>query len=568
MKYQEELKKIISLIEENHIDMYFNISKDLLNKYIEELLSKYEIKDDYDLYYITNVIIKKIFGRFDSHTSLVWKDLKYILPIRVRYIDNKLYIIRTDEDNNDILYGQILKINNIDINKIIKEIENMIAYSTKGWLYSRVESIIQNGIKLRTLPSINSKTEEFELEILKDDQIINRKLKSQEKELMDINKPKENYYYEIKDDVIYIVYNSCREEYKGQMQEFVNNIKEISEKNKIKKYIIDIRNNEGGNSHIIEPLIKFLEGKNIITLINNSVFSGGRFAAVDLKNVGSILVGEEIGTTINCFGNSLRKDTSQFIIPISEKYYYFDGSKIKGISTKEDFKKFKNNPNNKKYFEPQIIEPDYYVDQSINNYINEYDNPYESALLLFKTRMKDDRKEQYEKIKTPDELMTFLEQNINYGWIDKNGKKFLNTLTKVREKSILSSMDDVFKTGLATCAETSKLIKTCLDRLGYTTKLYSYRAYETEDNFDKTIKMHCFVLYKKENKWCHFEYSMTPIKGQTVYKTLEEALTKITSMWNKNERELAEIDDIPEHITFKEFNLYINSCDLKKIKTR
>lgn len=385
-KYREELDKILAIIEEKHLDMYFNINKEELNNYIEKLLSQYELKDNYDLYYIANVIIKKLFGRFDSHTYLIWNDADFNLPIRLKYIEDKLYIIRTDEDNKDLLYGQILKINNIKIEKLIEEIKNMTAYSTNGFLQIKIETILYNGVKLKSLPSIDSNIHEFEYEILIDNQIIKRKLKKQTKDLIDINKMKKNYSYKVMDDSIYIVYNSCSEEYAGQMSELVNKIKKISEEKNIDNFIIDLRGNMGGNADYIQPLIEFLKGKKIITLTNNYIFSGGRWAIIDLKNIESIFVGTEIGTTLNCFGNVSRQIISKYILPVAHKYFYYDNvtKSMKQVKAKEEFIKFKNNSENQTYFKPQIFEPDYYVDNSIEDYKNGYDRQLDSALLLIK----------------------------------------------------------------------------------------------------------------------------------------------------------------------------------------
>ena len=353
--------------------------------------------------------------------------------------------------------------------------------------------------------------------------------------------------------------------YKKELKQILN----IIEEKNIENFIIDLRGNMGGNADYIKPLIEFLKGKKVITLTNNYIFSGGRWALIDLKNIGSKFIGTEIGTTLNCFGNIKVERPSKYILPVSEKYFYYDekSKSIKQIKEKEDFIEFKNNIDNQKYFEPQIFEPDYYVENTIEDYKNQYDRQLDSALLLINTRMKNDRKEQFLKIQTPEELMEYLDNNISYGWIDRNGKKYINTLSHVRENYRTSTINEIFETGLVTCAEDAKLIKYCLDRLGYETKLYCHRAYETEENFDKTVKMHCFVLFKKDNNWYHFEHSMTPIKGIHKYDTIEEALNWITSKWNKNERKLAEIDDIPEHLTFKELNEYVNTFDNEKHKT-
>lgn len=442
----------------------------------------------------------------------------------------------------------------------------MIAYSTNEFLYMQIENILYNGIKLRSLPSLKIDSDTFEFEVLKDNKTIKRNLTKSDIRLYQ----DDNYTYNIIDGVMHIIYSSCREKYEGQMLEFVEKISDESKKNNITKFIVDIRDNSGGNSEIIKPLVEFLKGKEVITLTDKYVFSGGRFALYDLKNIGSITIGTGVGTTLNCFGNNCVSYTDDFIIPVSYKYFYYDEEqkKLINIKTKEEFTEFKNNPENKMYFEPQVFEPDYNVENQIEDYENKYDRQLHSAILLFNIRRKNDRKEQFLKIMTPEELMDFLDNNISYGWIDNNGKKYINTLSHVRENYRTSTIDEIFKTGLVTCAEDAKLIKYCLERLGYETKLYCYRAYETEENFDQTVKMHCFVLFRKDDCWYHFEHSMTPIKNIYKYDTTSEALKWITSKWNKNERQLAEIDDIPEHLTFKELNQYINSFDNENLNQR
>lgn len=379
-KYRLLLDDILKFIEEKHIDMYFNISKDELNKYIDEVLKKYPLDNEYDLYYVTNVIIKKIFDRFDSHTNLIWKNVDFYLPIKLKYIDNKLYIIKTDEDNKDILYGEILSINNIPLKDLINEIDNMTAYSTLEFLYSKIENILCNGFKLRSLPSIDSYTNEFDFEILKENKIIKRKLTKSNTKFYQNN----NYSYKIIDGIMYIVYSTCREDYEGQMLDFINKISNDVDINNITKFIVDIRGNSGGNSNIIKPLINYLDGRQVITLVDKYVFSSGRFGIVDLKRIGSIFVGTKIGTILNCFGNVSRNQIDKYLLPVSNKYFYYDDKLVTmvGIDNKDDFIKFKNNQNNKEYFEPQVFKPDYYVENNIDDLKNNYDRQLEKTLEL------------------------------------------------------------------------------------------------------------------------------------------------------------------------------------------
>ena len=164
--YIDKLNEMLKLVEENHLDMYFNITKKDLEVFIKEILEKYKIKDDYDFYYVFNLIIKKIFGCFDSHTKLVWEKNTSSLPLRFRYLNNKLYIIRTDEENKDILFGQVLEVNNIEIKQLIKEIKKIIVYSTDEYLTSCIENIFYNDKILKTLPSIDNNVDIFNFKIL------------------------------------------------------------------------------------------------------------------------------------------------------------------------------------------------------------------------------------------------------------------------------------------------------------------------------------------------------------------------------------------------------------------
>ena len=376
---------ILNLIEEKHIDMYFNISKKELDKYINEIIKKYEINDDYDLYYYTNMIIKKIFGIYDSHTKLLFEKGDFYLPVRLKYINNKLYIIRTTKETKTLLYSEVKKIENIDINIIIEEIKSIVASSTEEYVTSQIELFLINGYKIKSLPSIDSKLDEFNFTVNKDEKIIDMKLTKDEGYLLPVNKPKENYSYELKDDKIIIVYNKCREEYDGQMIEFVNKIESESKKFGIEKFIVDIRGNQGGNSEIINPLIEFLKDKKTVTLVDEYVFSGGRFAILDLKNINSKFVGTGIGTQLNCFGNAPVTRYDKFIIPISNKYFYMDTSysydNFRYADTKEKFKELKQN---KELFVPQIFEPDYYSKKNIDDYKDGFDRELEFAIELLK----------------------------------------------------------------------------------------------------------------------------------------------------------------------------------------
>lgn len=174
-----------------------------------------------------------------------------------------------------------------------------------------------------------------------------------------------------------------------------------------------------------------------------------------------------------------------------------------------------------------------------------------------------DRKYDLLSVKTVNELMKFMDTNITYGWLDKAGFKHLNNLYKFRETYRISSLEEMLNSGLGTCIEQAKMIKFSLERLGYEVKLFCHRGYENEDNFDKEVRMHCIVLFYSNGIWYHFEHSNMPKKGIRGYSSIEKALDEITSGFEQTDiRKLTEIPDIPDGLTFKEFNQYVNNFDM------
>ncbi len=168
----------------------------------------------------------------------------------------------------------------------------------------------------------------------------------------------------------------------------------------------------------------------------------------------------------------------------------------------------------------------------------------------------------FENLKNPSQLMDYMNINIEYGWIDKFSNKHLNNLKRFRENYRISSIEEIIRNGLGTCIEQAKLIKLFFDNIGLENKLYCYKRYETEENFDKEVRMHCFVLYRFQGKWYHFEHSNSNKRGIHEFDSIESAIKSEVDRHDKSDiRELVEIPSIPEGLTFKQFNQYLNKFE-------
>ena len=153
--------------------------------------------------------------------------------------------------------------------------------------------------------------------------------------------------------------------------------------------------------------------------------------------------------------------------------------------------------------------------------------------------------------------MEFMDRNIAYGWIDVDGGMHLNNLSNLEENYKTSSIGGILNSGVGTCIEQAQLIKNFFDANGFENKLFCSRTKNEEDK----NRMHCFVLFKNNNIWYHFEHSDHKRKGIHPYTSVDDALNDISEYKNS---EIIEIPDIPANLTFKEFNKYVNSCNQKR----
>ena len=194
-------------------------------------------------------------------------------------------------------------------------------------------------------------------------------------------------------------------------------------------------------------------------------------------------------------------------------------------------------------------------DSFINECINYYNQKYPVV-------------DNFYDIRTDFELMDYLNKHILYGWLDKDKKEHIDTLKGFRENYRISSIEEILNTKIGTCIEQAKIINYWLDRNGIENKIFCYRSYKTKWNAEEDIHMHCFVLFHYGDYWYHFEHSVIRRRGIRRFNSIEEALQSIFDFFTTySMSELSEIDDIPDGLSFQEFNKYIDQFGKYEIES-
>ena len=358
-KIKEDINFFVEQAEKLHINYYFLHSKEELNKYIDNYLSINEVNNKYDLIYMLKSINKYMLVKYDSHTNVIDNESIH-LPLELKLIEDELYIDKCYDDSYK--KANIISINNIPLKKITDELNNIICYGTNEWFKRCIELNLVNSSVLLSLPSVDSNSKSINFET--------------NKGILKIDLDKEyncsfdnDSNYEILNNSLIYKYIECTSENVPD----INYIDEIIKNNNIEKFILDIRNNSGGNENLLLPLIEYLKNSNldIYTVVNKGVFSSARINCIDMKNIGSKIISEDlnIGTPLNCFGSnnrSLPTPNFNLLLTFSKWYinYNLETKKIEFYKIKEEI------PNS---IEPIYLEIDKYIPITKEDYLNDID---------------------------------------------------------------------------------------------------------------------------------------------------------------------------------------------------
>jgi hypothetical protein len=179
--------------------------------------------------------------------------------------------------------------------------------------------------------------------------------------------------------------------------------------------------------------------------------------------------------------------------------------------------------------------------------------------------------EEYYKISNLQELMDYMNEHIEYGFVDTNGDRNVKTLKGLKEYYTTRSVEETINNGLGTCVEQALVIGDTFKRLGYVPYYYTRIFREVNRLFPENqpgdIRLHTFVLGTKDDKCIYFEHANSKMRGIYEYSSIDEALSAIDSMKNHPECfKTYQIDEIPVGISFNELLDFLISFDKEKTK--
>ena len=132
----------------------------------------------------------------------------------------------------------------------------------------------------------------------------------------------------------------------------------------------------------------------------------------------------------------------------------------------------------------------------------------------------------YEEVKTPEELLLYMDKNINFGFVDEDGIIYDSTDNKKLQlgylnKWRLSSPKRLIEVKYGNCYDQVELERDWFCKHGYDCRTF-YICFVGP--YDGCYSNHAFLVFENSGKYYSFEHSAFNDKGINEFSTFERAV--------------------------------------------
>ncbi len=362
--WEEDINYFSSQLKANEYGLSSLISIQSFDNNLNNLKSSIDSLKDYEIYFKLQQLIASF--KVAHITSVPSSKIKlHLLPFNTFVFSDGVYVISADQNNSALLGKKIIGVGGTAIQTVEDSLKKIISHENDYWFEdqlptalscievlkyygfatsdSSAEIDIEGGGKTTITASANS------VGMIN---ILNGKTLP-----LYLQNQSSNYWYSFiaANNALYIKYNKCANSTDVSFSNFTNNVKDFISSNQVNKIIVDLRNNGGGNSSIINPLVNYIisspynqTGK-LFVITNRGTFSSALMNAISFKqSTNSILVGEATGGKPNSYG-----EVSTFNLPNS------------GIAVNYCTKYFQAMSG-----DPESLFPDYNIEMTFEDFIN------------------------------------------------------------------------------------------------------------------------------------------------------------------------------------------------------
>ena len=181
----------------------------------------------------------------------------------------------------------------------------------------------------------------------------------------------------------------------------------------------------------------------------------------------------------------------------------------------------------------------------------------------------------FKKVKTPEQLMDYLNNNFEYGVIDNFGNKFYDSNSNEFQEICntqwkLRSVEKMLQDKIGHCYDQVEIERMWFLKNNYKVKTFWICTYQ--ENVEDSAFCHSYLLFKDGNYWKLFEHSDYFNRGIHKFKTIKQAVawqkeqhikfaTSIIKPKKKYISCIKEFATPPENINMQEYLSYVETFE-------
>ncbi|MDF2591245.1 MAG: hypothetical protein K0S75_711 [Clostridia bacterium] len=345
-KWSEDIDQLELELPKGHKNLFFNSKKERFHRQIQNLKNNIE---NYDDCMISVEIAAIAASARDAHTTVIMPITRFI-PFEFYWFPEGIYIVTSSGEHTYAINCKVTHLNGIPMEEVIQRVESIVSHENDAFLRAQLPKYLQAVEVLYGLEIIDefdhvelaietSSGESLEITVptygykeLKGSKIRFPQVSEENLPLYRRNKLK-NYWshFIFESNTLYFNYKSCRDMQDITVEEFCIDLMKMINQEAVNRLVIDLRNNLGGNSTLLEPFISELTNcqklnrvGGIYVILGREAFSSALLNAYALKNkTSAIFIGEATGGKPNCYGEvkSFELRNSKLQIRYSTKYY-------------------------------------------------------------------------------------------------------------------------------------------------------------------------------------------------------------------------------------------------------
>jgi hypothetical protein len=346
-RWRQDLQYLARELAARHANAFFSVSRNAFEGAVADLDAAIPgLRDDQVITGLSRLVA--LVG--DSHTNLMLfpKSGFQVYPIAVTWLPDGLYVVGARAQDRQAVGQRVVRIGGMSADEALAAVAPLISHENNQWLLAQSPGYLTTADVLRAtgvepdanrgqfLLELNGKQSLLELDAVSPSdlgQLVSAPNLSGNALPLYRRQPAKAYWYEYlpEQKAFYLQYNRAANDPAQPFASFADDVFRFIDSHQVTRFVLDLRNNGGGDSQVIQPLISGLAARpglsakgHLFVIVSRYTFSSGLLAATDLRKAASPLIfGEPTGGKPNSYGEILTFSlpNSGLTVTYSTKYF-------------------------------------------------------------------------------------------------------------------------------------------------------------------------------------------------------------------------------------------------------